>query len=251
MSSFRDIMKSKGLLGGKYSTAREEEQEVEKEVEVDVEEEDSDMETQVKNNKRDNTESVKRVVSSEGKISTPGVGFMVVPATEYSESEQVENNEEPKSKKQKLTAAEYLSRETKSKVDNRSSKANLNSLKTKYLNLKKKISAIHKECGVEEDFLLVMKNNLQKDSISRPAPTAGKYMVFCRGGIREKLLGDGIKFDKNNMYMMANDSNYEEEKIYLEEIPNDIPEGVYDVEVANHDNLPDERQEEEKEELFL
>ena len=54
---------------------------MEKEVEVDVEEEDSDMETQVKNNKRDNTESVKRVVSSEGKISTPGVGFMVVPAT--------------------------------------------------------------------------------------------------------------------------------------------------------------------------
>ena len=92
-------MKSKGLLGGKYSTAREEEQEVEKEVEVDEEEEDSDMETQVKNNKRDDTESVKRVVSSEGKISTPGVGFMVVPATEYSESEQVENIEEPKSKK--------------------------------------------------------------------------------------------------------------------------------------------------------
>ena len=35
----------------------------------------------------------------------------------------------------------------------------------------------------------------------------------------------------------------------MKEIPNDIPEGVYDVEVVNHDNLPDERQEEE--ELFL
>ena len=46
-------------------------------------------------------------MSSEGKISTPGVGFMVVPETKYSESEQVEveNNEEPMSKKQKLTAA--------------------------------------------------------------------------------------------------------------------------------------------------
>ena len=51
MSVFRDLMKSKGLLGGKYSTAMEEEQEVEEE----VEEEDSDMETVVKNNKRDNT----------------------------------------------------------------------------------------------------------------------------------------------------------------------------------------------------
>ena len=116
--------------------------------------------------------------------------------------------------------------------------------------MKKKIAAIQKESGVEEDFLLVMKNNLQKENISRPAPTAGKYMVFCRGGIREQLLGDGIKLDKNNMYMMANDSNYEEEKIYLKEIHNDIPEGVYDVEVDNHDNMPDERQEEE-EERFL
>ena len=62
-------MKSKGLLGGKYSTAREEEQEqeVEEEVQEEVEEGDSDMETLVENNKREHTESVKMVVSSECK----------------------------------------------------------------------------------------------------------------------------------------------------------------------------------------
>ena len=64
-------MKSKGLLGGKYSTARKEEQEQE----VEVEEEDSDMETLVENNKIENTESVKRVVSSEGKKFHPRSGI--------------------------------------------------------------------------------------------------------------------------------------------------------------------------------
>ena len=74
-----------------------------------------------------------------------------------------------------MTAAEYLVRQVKSKVENRSTKANLNSMKTKFLTGKKKISSIQPECGVEQD---LMKNNLPRADISNPSPTAGKYMVY-------------------------------------------------------------------------
>ena len=68
-----------------------------------------------------------------------------------------------------------------SKVENRLTKANLNSMKTKFLTGKKKISSIQPECGVEQDFMLIMKNNLQRADISNPSPTAGKYLVYTRG----------------------------------------------------------------------
>ena len=38
-------------------------------------------------------------------------------------------------------------------------------------------------------------------------------MIYTRGNIREHLLGAGIKFNPSTMYMLANDYNYEEEKI--------------------------------------
>ena len=66
--------------------------------------------------------------------------------------------------------------------------------------------------------MLIMKNNLQKSGISNPSPTAGKYMVYTRGSIREQLLGEGVKFNPMTMFMMANDSNYEEEKLANEGI---------------------------------
>ena len=47
-------------------------------------------------------------------------------------------------------------------------------------------------------------------------------MIYTRGNIREHLLGAGIKFNPSTMYMLANDYNYEEEKIAdKEEVGND------------------------------
>ena len=91
-------------------------------------------------------------------------------------------------------------------------------MRTKFLTVKKKVVSIPEECGVEQDFMLIMKNNLQKSGISNPSPTAGKYMVYTRGSIREQLLGEGVKFNPMTMFMMANDSNYEEEKLANEGI---------------------------------
>ena len=150
-----------------------------------------------------------RPVSVGGVVTSPGIGFLKV-------QEEVENINEQETvdaaldaipniaKKTKKTAAEYLAREVKSKVENRSTKSNLNSMKTKFLSSKEK-------CGVDQDFLIIMKNILQRADVSNPSPTAGKYMIHTRGNIREKLLGQGIKFDTASMYMLANDKNFEEE----------------------------------------
>ena len=95
-----------------------------------------------------------RPVSVGGVVTSPGIGFLKV-------QEEVENINEQETvdaaldaipniaKKTKKTAAEYLAREVRSKVENRSAKANLNSMKTKFLTSK---------CGVDQDFLIIMKN---------------------------------------------------------------------------------------------
>ena len=44
------------------------------------------------------------------------------------------------------------------KHEKRTRKTNLNSFKEKYLNLKKKLSALQIEVGASEDFLLIVKN---------------------------------------------------------------------------------------------
>ena len=108
-------------------------------------------------------------------------------------------------------------RTVQSKVENGSTKANVNSMKTKFLTGKKKFVAIQPECGVEQDFIVILKKNLLRKDVCHASPTAGKYMIFTRGNIRDQLLGDGIKFDPSMMYMLANDFNYEEEKISIDD----------------------------------
>ena len=172
-------------------------------------------------------------------ITSPGVGYLRVAEDENDNVEEDDSmnkaeaaNTQTVRKKQKKTAAEYLARPIESKVDNRSAKANINSMKTKFLTGKKKFAAIQPECGVEQDFLVIMRNNLQSRHTTNASPTAGKYMIYTRGNIRDQLLGDGIKFDPSTMYMLANEYNYEEEKIDV------IDDGVEDGKV--HQELDEE-----------
>ena len=113
-------------------------------------------------------------------ITSPGIGYLKLAEDENDNVEEDDSFDKAKAvntqtvrKKQKKTAAEYLARPIESKVHKRSAKVDINSMKTK----------------------------LQK------------YMIYTRGNIRDQLLGDGIKFDPSTMYMLANDYNYEEEKI--------------------------------------
>ena len=97
------------------------------------------------------------------------------------------------------------------KHEKRTRKTNLNSFKEKYLNLKKKLSALQIEVGASEDFLLIVKNNLQVPSATQQSPTAGKYMIFGAGAIADQFFSTGFDFDTSHMVKMANNHNYEVE----------------------------------------
>ena len=83
------------------------------------------------------------------------------------------------------------------KHEKRTRKTNLNSFKEKYLNLKKKLSALQIEVGASEDFLLIVKNNLQVPSATQQSPTAGKYMIFGAGAIADRLAASMLRREES------------------------------------------------------
>ena len=85
---------------------------------------------------------------------------------------------------------------------------NLNSFKSKYLTLKEKVSALQLEVGAKEDFILLVRNNLQDPSIAHQSSTAGKYMCYGVGPIAENFYTTGIKFEKTEMIKMLNNYDY-------------------------------------------
>ena len=115
------------------------------------------------------------------------------------------------SSKKRKSPSEFLKDPLKEKVLHRNEKTNLNSFRTKFMNLKKKISSIQLENGSKPDFLLMIKNNLQSQKVNNASPTAGKYMLFCGGPIRQILLEKGIKFDQTMIYLLANNYDFSEE----------------------------------------
>ena len=60
--------------------------------------------------------------------------------------------------------------------------------------MKKKASRLQREVGSEPDFVLIMKNNLQDPKTSNASASAGKYLIYGEGKIRDKLLQSGILF---------------------------------------------------------
>ena len=43
------------------------------------------------------------------------------------------------------------------------------------------------EVGTDQDFLLIVKNNLQEPSATQQSLTAGKYMIFGAGAIADQF----------------------------------------------------------------
>ena len=99
------------------------------------------------------------------------------------------------------------------KTQNRKQKTNLNAFKSKFLTLKKKVSALQMEVGTEPDFLLLVKNNLQDPSVAKPSKMAGKYMCYGSGEISELFFKSGIKYNASEMYKLANNFDYAEEPV--------------------------------------
>ena len=146
------------------------------------------------------------------KIST-SAGFMVVP-NEPSEDEREEHEEgDNPGKKKKKTLSERLKEPIKVKKDNRSSQTNINSFRNQFLTMKKKASRLQREVGSEPDFVLIMKNNLQDPKTSNASASAGKYLIYGEGKIRDKLLQSGIQFVAKEMFLLANNVDFTEEVI--------------------------------------
>ena len=87
----------------------------------------------------------------------------------------------------------------------------MNAFKSKFLTLKKKVSALQVEVGTEPDFLLLVKNNLQDPTVAKPSKMAGKYMCYGIGEISDLFFNSGIKYNASEMYRFANNYDYKEE----------------------------------------
>ena len=141
------------MFSGKLREVKRREVEVEVEKKRKEEEEKSEEEAT----------PAKKLKKVGGVVSSPGIGFMRMDAEETNDEKKDDENEDEniktvEIKPKKKTAAQYLAGEVIPKVENISAKANLNSMKAKFLTAKKKFAAIQPECGVEQVFIIMLRD---------------------------------------------------------------------------------------------
>ena len=78
------------------------------------------------------------------------------------------------------------------------------SMKDQYLTLRKNVANLQRIHGVDAEFALIVKNNIQTTGAKNSAPTAGKYMVYSEGNLKDLFLSSGIKYD-DRFVIMEND----------------------------------------------
>ena len=166
--------------------------------------------------KRTNIMASSVVLSKNNRIQT-NTGFMLVEERDQETNENVDSlSQNPlvealgRFEKQRRMAAR-LKDPIVVKTQNRKQKTNLNAFKSKFLTLKKRVSALQMEVGTEPDFLLLVRNNLQDPLLANPSRMAGKYMCYGNGEISDLFFKSGIKFNASEMYKLANNFNYAEE----------------------------------------
>ena len=64
-----------------------------------------------------------------------------------------------------------------------------------------------------QKFLLILEDNIHEAGQEQSAKTAGKYMVYGRGAIKDNFLKDGIKYNAQNFVMHANAHNFAVENV--------------------------------------
>ena len=108
---------------------------------------------------------------------------------------------------------DYLRDPIRVKANDRTGKVNINSFRTRFSTLRRKVSFLQLEHGLLPDYLLMVKNNVQKENVPNPAQNAGKYMVKCSDQVEEVLKTIGLRFNSTSMVMMANNFDFTEEKL--------------------------------------
>ena len=159
----------------------------------------------------------KSLAPQNGTIKT-SAGFMLV--SQPDQGEAAENVEvlENKTRGKKRTLSDRLQEPIKVKKAGRCKKVNITSWRNQVLTMKKKASRMQIEAGTEPNFLIIMFNNVQDPFSSNPSASAGKYLTYGEGPIKEKLIKEGLKFDKS-IYLMANNYNFAEETVIEENTP--------------------------------
>ena len=182
--SFSQLLElRKGKLAAKVGIdANLEEHEVFKQVEQEMQQE--EIGEKVENNKSSIAKmynSPKPLVPSKGAIRT-SAGYMLVHQDRVDE----DRVQEKRTKKRKLS--ERLEEPIEVKTSGRCRKANVNSWRNQFLTLKKKVSRMQIEAGAEPNFLIIMMNNVQDPNASNPSKSAGKYLTYGEGTIKEKFI---------------------------------------------------------------
>ena len=103
------------------------------------------------------------------------------------------------------TKSDYL-KETKKFKLQKSKKHLTRSMKDQYLTLRKNVANLQRIHGVDAEFALIVKNNIQTTGAKNSAPTAGKYMVISEGNLKYFFLSSGIKYDDRFVMTVSNDT---------------------------------------------
>ena len=154
----------------------------------------------------ENKSALKEHQQAEHGIVSSSVGFMFTDERQVEEPVEIEEpveTEGPSKKKKRKNKSDYL-RGVKQVKSTKSRKNMTRSMKDQFLTIKKSVANLQKIHGVDAEFMLIVKNNIQSTGAKNSAPTAGKYMVISEGKLKELFFGSGVKFDEN-FVIMQND----------------------------------------------
>ena len=154
----------------------------------------------------ENKSALKEHQQAEHGIVSSSVGFMFTNEHQVEEPADIEESVEtegPSNKKKRKNKSDYL-RGVKQVKSTKSRKNMTRSMKDQFLTIKKSVANLQKIHGVDAEFMLIVKNNIQSTGAKNSAPTAGKYMVISEGKLKELFFGSGVKFDEN-FVIMEND----------------------------------------------
>ena len=154
----------------------------------------------------ENSGALKEHQQAEHGIVSSSVGFMFTNEHQVEEPADIEEpveTEGPSNKKKRKNKSDYL-RGVKQVKSTKSRKNMTRSMKDQFLTIKKSVANLQKIHGVDAEFMLIVKNNIQSTGAKNSAPTAGKYMVISEGKLKELFFGSGVKFDEN-FVIMEND----------------------------------------------
>ena len=211
-------------------TATQEEKEMREEVDVDVatiENEDAN-ETEVHGGQ---TKSWDEVVAEAGGLlvvstGTLGTGDKVPDevadedglVSDYAgEEDALEDNsdgqEENRVKRKKKTPLQYRTEAPKRMAEDIISSTNKKMFKEAWNTDKARFDKRQVKYNRPQNFLLILEDNIHEAGQEQSAKTAGKYMVYGRGAIKDNFLKDGIKYNALNFVMHANAHNFAVENV--------------------------------------